>query len=145
MESHPQLTIRAVRARGLDLTLARPVETASGVMRSTPLVLIDLATDEGITGVSYVRCYTPTALGPLVQLIANLERVLKGAPAAPASVERTLQRHFRLLGTQGLTGIAMAGSTWRCGTRAPKRAAFRWWCCSAASRGRSPPTRACVP
>ena len=78
-------------------------------MRSTPLVLIDLATDEGVTGCAYVRCYTPSALQPLVQLIANLEPLVKGAPAAPASVERTLQRHFRLLGGQGLTGIAMAG------------------------------------
>jgi mandelate racemase len=109
MESHPHLTIRAVRARGLDLALARPVETASGVMRSTPLVLIDLETEEGVTGCAYVRCYTPTALYPLVQLIANLEPLLKGAQAVPASAERTLQWHFRLLGAQGLTGIAMAG------------------------------------
>jgi mandelate racemase len=98
-----------LRARGLDLTLQKPVETASGVMRSTPLVLIDLFTEEGVTGLSYVRCYTPTALGPLVALIANLEPLLAGEPAVPAAVERKLQRHFRLLGPQGLTGIAMAG------------------------------------
>ena len=78
-------------------------------MRTTPLVLIDLLTEEGVTGSSYVRCYTPVALGPLVQLIANLEPLLRVMPAAPFAVERKLQRHFRLLGPQGLTGIAMAG------------------------------------
>jgi mandelate racemase len=109
MDVHARLTIRTVRAHGLNLVLARPVETASGVMRTTPLVLIDLVTEEGITGVSYVRCYTPTALGPLVQLVANLGGVLAGDAAVPASVARKLQRHFRLLGPQGLTGIAMAG------------------------------------
>jgi mandelate racemase len=103
------LTIRAIRARGLDLTLQRPVETASGVMRSTPLVLIDLLTEEGIAGQSYVRCYTPVGLKPLVMLIENLEPLLKGDAATPFSVEAKLQRHFRLLGPQGLTGIAMAG------------------------------------
>jgi mandelate racemase len=103
------LTIRGIRARGLDLTLQRPVETASGVMRSTPLVLIDLFTEEGITGVSYVRCYTPVGLQPLVQLVGNLEALVKGDAATPAVVEAKLQRHFRLLGPQGLTGIAMAG------------------------------------
>jgi len=103
------LTIRSIRARGIDLTLQRPVETASGVMRTAPLVLIDLLTEEGITGCSYVRCYTPVALDPLVMLVANLEPLLRGDAAAPAPVERKLQRHFRLLGPQGLTGIAMAG------------------------------------
>ena len=103
------LTIRTIRARGIDLALQRPVETASGVMRTAPLVLIDLLTEEGITGCSYVRCYTPVALDPLVMLIANLEPLLRGDVAAPATVERKLQRHFRLLGPQGLTGIAMAG------------------------------------
>ncbi|MBV8368429.1 MAG: mandelate racemase [Candidatus Eremiobacteraeota bacterium] len=103
------LTIRSVRARGLDLTLQKPVETASGVMRSAPLVLIDLTSDEGIVGKSYVRCYTPVGLKPLVTLIENLEPLLKGDAAVPFAVEAKLQRHFRLLGPQGLTGIAMAG------------------------------------
>jgi mandelate racemase len=103
------LTIRSIRARGVDLALQRPVETASGVMRTAPLVLIDVMTEEGVVGCSYVRCYTPVALDPLTRLIANLEPLLRGDTAAPAAVERKLQRHFRLLGPQGLTGIAMAG------------------------------------
>ena len=78
-------------------------------MKTTPLVLIDLATDEGITGRSYVRCYTPLALKPLVQLVAGLAELLVGEAAVPAAVEQKLQRHFRLLGPQGLAGIAMAG------------------------------------
>jgi len=109
MDLQGRLTIRSIRARGLNLTLAKPVETASGVMRTTPLVLIDLETDEGITGVAYVRCYTPIALAPLVKLIANLEPLLQRDAAVPFEVERKLLRHFRLLGPQGLVGIAMAG------------------------------------
>jgi len=109
METYPHLTIRAIRARTLDLAPHRPMETASGILSSTPLVLIDLLTGEGVSGTSYVRCYAPVAVQPLAQLIANLEPLIKGDTAAPLAVERTLQRHFRLLGPQGLTGIAMAG------------------------------------
>jgi mandelate racemase len=109
MDTYPRLTIREIRARGLNLAPRRPVETASGVLSNTPLVLIDLLTEEGITGKSYVRCYTPVALQPLVQLVANLDFLIKGDAAAPVAVEQKLQRHFRLLGPQGLTGIAMAG------------------------------------
>jgi mandelate racemase len=104
-----ELTIRGVRARALDLALARPVETAAGVMRTAPLVLIDLATEEGVTGRSYVRSYTPLALAPLARLVANLEELVAGVTAEPAAVERRLRRQFRLLGPQGLVGMAIAG------------------------------------
>jgi mandelate racemase len=108
-QADQRLRIRGVRARGLDLALARPVETAAGVMRTAPLVLIDLATEEGVTGRSYVRCYTPLALAPLTRLVANLAELVTGDAAEPAAVEAKLQRHFRLLGPQGLVGMAIAG------------------------------------
>jgi mandelate racemase len=108
MSARGGLVIRALRARGPDLALARPVETAAGVMRTAPLALVDLATEAGVTGCGYVRCYTPVALDPLVRLIANLEELVNGEPAGPAAVQDKLQRQFRLLGPQGLTGIAMA-------------------------------------
>jgi mandelate racemase len=78
-------------------------------MNTAPLVLIDLATEEGIIGRSYLRCYTALALLPLVQLVANLAPLLTSVAADPAAVEQKLLRHFRLLGPQGLTGMAMAG------------------------------------
>jgi len=109
MDSHPRLTIRALRARGLNPKLSRPIETASGVMNSAPLVLIDVLTQEGIMGSSYIRCYTPLALQSLVHLVANCEELLRDQTAAPATVERKLQQHFRLLGTQGLLGMVLAG------------------------------------
>ena len=108
-------TIRALRARAVDVPLPRPHPTAGGVVASAPLVLVDLFTDEGVVGTSYVFCYTPIALTPVAQLVANLESTLMGKPLAPLDVERTLQSRFRLLGPQGLTGIAMAAidmATW---------------------------------
>jgi mandelate racemase len=103
------LTIRQIRARPLDLALGRPVETASGTLRSAPLVLIDLSTEEGVVGRGYLRTYTPVALGPLAQLVENVGALLEGEAASPSAVDDKLQRHFRLLGLQGLTGAALAG------------------------------------
>lgn len=103
------LTIRKFRVRPLDLALSKPVETASGTMATAPVVLLDIYTDQGITGSSYVRVYTPLALEPLAQLFRNLESLLTGGNAAPDLVRAKLQSTFRLLGPQGLTGIAMAG------------------------------------
>jgi mandelate racemase len=102
------LTVRSVRARAVRVPLPRPHPTAGGTVAEAPLVLVDLEAEEGVTGASYVFCYTPLALQPVAQLVANLEAVITGSPLAPFAIEQTLQARFRLLGPQGLTGIAMA-------------------------------------
>jgi Enolase C-terminal domain-like/Mandelate racemase / muconate lactonizing enzyme, N-terminal domain len=40
--------------------------------------------------------------------VANLEAEIAGMPLAPIAIEQALQARFRLLGPQGLAGIAMA-------------------------------------
>jgi mandelate racemase len=102
------LTIRSIRVRPVRVPLARPHATASGTLVEAPLVLVDLLTDEGIVGYSYVFCYTPLALKPVAQLLSNLDEVISGAPLAPFIIEQRLRSRFRLLGPQGLTGMAMA-------------------------------------
>lgn len=86
-----------------------PLATGSGTVSTAPLVLIDLETEEGITGSSYVFCYTPPALLPVARLILELEEWLRGDAVAPYTIERRLQQQFRLLGPQGLIGFAIAG------------------------------------
>ena len=109
MSRVPELTLHSLNVRAVNVPLSPCIETAGGTINSAPLVLIDLLTNEGVTGRSYLFCYTPLALTPLAHLVANLEPVLKGSAVAPLSMERTLQQRFRLLGAQGLTGMAMAG------------------------------------
>jgi mandelate racemase len=88
--------------------MTEPHRTASGVVAESPLVLTDAITDAGITGHSLVFTYTPAALEPTAELIRNLETFVKGAPLAPAEINQQLARRFRLLGTQGLVGMALA-------------------------------------
>ncbi len=109
MNHGSELTIRGLDVRAVDVPIRRPLETSGGVLNTAPLVLIDLRTEEGITGSSYVFCYTPVALGPVAQLLSGLAALIEGDPLAPLAIERKLQRNFRLLGPQGLTGMAMAG------------------------------------
>ena len=62
MMQHPRLTIRGVKARAVDAPLANPIRTAVGEVPSAPLVLLDIATEEGVTGRSYLFAYTPVTL-----------------------------------------------------------------------------------
>ncbi len=103
------LTVASLRARGVNVALERPVQTSSGEIPVAPLVLIDLETQQGTTGRAYVFSYTTFALEPLRRLVENLGKTLEGDALAPLEIERKLQAMFRLLGPQGLTGIAASG------------------------------------
>lgn len=103
MSKIQSLTVRAVR-----VPMTEPHRTASGIITESPLVLTDVTTDHGTVGHSVVFTYTTAALRPTAELIQNLEPLVKGELLAPAEVEQKLAKRFRLLGTQGLVGMAIA-------------------------------------
>lgn len=107
--SHSPLSIRHVAARAVVAPIARPVRTAVGVIPAAPLVLLDVHTDQGITGHAYLFGYTPLTLVALVKLAEQVGDLLKGKKVAPFERMRELDLHFRLLGTQGLLGMVLSG------------------------------------
>jgi L-alanine-DL-glutamate epimerase-like enolase superfamily enzyme len=78
--------------------MRHPLETSNGTIRIAPLALIDLETNEGVTGRTYLFCYTPLVLKPVCELLVNLGPVVQGLPVAPLEVNRALCSRFRLLG-----------------------------------------------
>jgi mandelate racemase len=105
-ESAPKLA--ELRVRAVRVPMREPHQTASGAVAESPLVLADAVFDDGVVGHGLVFTYTPAALGPVAELIRNLAPLVVGEPLAPAEVAQKLARRFRLLGTQGLVGIALA-------------------------------------
>ena len=89
--------------------MAHPHQTASGVVNESPLVLIDLITGQGAVGHGIVFTYTAAALKATAELVQNLAPLVEGSELAPLEIEQKLARRFRLLGTQGLVGMALAG------------------------------------
>jgi mandelate racemase len=109
MDSPRLPAIRELRVRAVRVPMPEPHRTASGIITESPLVLTDVISDEGLAGHSIVFTYTAAALQPTADLIRNLEPLLKGEPLAPREIEHKLAGRFRLLGTQGLVGMALAG------------------------------------
>jgi mandelate racemase len=105
--SHP--SVDRFRVRAIRLPMRDPHTTASGVVSESPLVLIDVFLDDGTVGHSVLFTYTAAALEPTATLVRNLEPLVKGEPLAPAEIEQKLARRFRLLGPQGLVGMALSG------------------------------------
>lgn len=100
--------IRSLNVRTVKVPLPEPHRTASGVVAESPLVLTDVITDAGVIGHGLVFTYTPAALAPTAELIRNLEPLIRDQPVAPIDIDGQLSRRFRLLGTQGLVGMALA-------------------------------------
>ena len=102
-------TITGVKARAVIAPISRPVRNAFGVIEAAPLVLIDVATNQGIAGRSYIFAYTKLTLAPLVHLIEQIGRDLTGKAIAPFDLMAVMDAKFRLLGWQGLVGMAVSG------------------------------------
>ena len=115
MNLDSELTIRSLDVRAVNVPMQRPLKTGGGEVRSAAMVLVDVLIDEEVSGCSYLFCPTPLVLEPVAKLLSNLAPLIEGDRLAPLEIERKLQKTFRLLGPQGLTGMATAGidmATW---------------------------------
>jgi mandelate racemase len=105
----PLLTIRAVRSIGVEVPMTYALGTSRGVITKAPLLLIDLETEEGVTGRSYLWCYFPAAVPAIAKIFEEVARVVEGEPLAPADLWSKLAERFALIGVQGIVRMAMAG------------------------------------
>jgi mandelate racemase len=106
---NPKLTIRNIRARPVLAPIKRPPVSASGTIPNAPLVLIDLETEEGITGRGYVCAYMASMLKPIVACLEYARDTLKGDPLAPVDNDQKLRKRLTLFDTPGILGIALSG------------------------------------
>lgn len=107
--SHSKLTVRGVRARPVLVPLERPIVSRVGLFHDWPLILIDLETNEGVTGRSYLEPYLKDSARYLVPIIDDLGRALQGQQVAPFDEYRRAIGALHLVGREGLTLIAASG------------------------------------
>jgi len=101
--------IRSIEAQCIVAPMARPLRTAVGSIPKAPLVLIDVLTEEGIAGRAFIFGYTPVTLAPLARFLVDLNDDMKGKTISPVERMRDFDLRFRLLGRQGLVGMALSG------------------------------------
>ena len=105
----PSLTVRAIRATPVEVPPTFILGTSRGAFRSVPLLLLDLETEEGITGRSYLFCYLRAAAGAIINLIDDVEDMVEGDQVDPAELWEKLAGRYALIGVQGIVRMAMAG------------------------------------
>lgn len=112
--SPPVLTIRDCRAVGVAVPMTYVLGTSRGTVTRAPLLLIDLETEEGVTGRSYVWSYLPEAMPAIASILRAVLDTVKGQRVISAELWTALAGRFHLIGVQGIVRMAMAGFDMAC-------------------------------
>ena len=86
-----------------------PLSTSVATVRSAPLLLIDLETEEGITGRTYLFCYRASVPRAIDVVLRDAVSVVKGEPVAPLDIGAKLARRFALVGVASVVRMALSG------------------------------------
>jgi mandelate racemase len=107
-EMTASLKVCAIRSAAVEVPMTYALGTSAQTVRAAPLLLVDLETEEGVIGRSYLFCYLPAAAPAIASLLSEVERTVKGNRVAPAELWNTLYKRFTLIGVQGIVRMAMA-------------------------------------
>jgi len=103
-----RLTIRALGATAVEVPMTFPLGTSADTVRAAPLLLVDLETEEGITGHAYQFCYVRAAAGAIERLLGEVLDTVQGDVVAPVELWAKLSRRFALIGVQGIVRMALS-------------------------------------
>src|SRR5258708_10345600 len=105
----PLLTIRGIRTSAVEVPMKFPLGTSGATVQSAPLLLIDLETEDGITGRTYLFCYRPSIPRAIDVVLRDAVSVVKGEPLAPLDIGAKLARRFALVGVASVVRMALSG------------------------------------
>ena len=103
------MKIKSIRGRAVSAPIKRPLATSAGTVSSAALLLIDLQTDEGITGRTYLFGIGKHNLPPIAKLVEAMAEMVKGDELSPFDLEKKLRAKYALLGVHNIVLMAIAG------------------------------------
>lgn len=106
--STSDLTVRGLKTRAVRVKLKFPLGTSVSVLREVPLLLIDLETEEGVVGRTYMFAFTDAATAAASALLHEAVDMIKGQKLAPAVQWKALNRRYALLGVTGLVRMSLS-------------------------------------
>jgi mandelate racemase len=103
------MKVGKIKARAVAAPMKRPLHTSIAQVTTAALLLIDLETDQGIVGRSYLFGVAKHHLPALAKLVEAMADMLEGDPVAPVDIEKKLRGRYALLGVHNIVLMAMAG------------------------------------
>jgi mandelate racemase len=100
--------IRSLTTRGVMVPLKFTLGTSAAIVKTVPLLLVDLLNEDGVTGRAYTFCYRPSGAVAMSSHLFEAVDLLKGKDSTPFDVTQTLSRQFALLGVTGAVRMALS-------------------------------------
>jgi mandelate racemase len=107
--SFPSLTVRGITATPVEVPLNFIMGTSQGAFGRVSLLLIDVQTEEGIVGRSYIFSHMGAVSRAIANVLQEIERLAKGQRLDPPALFARLIARFTLIGVQGVIRMAVAG------------------------------------
>ena len=104
----PALTLREVRVTAVEVPLRYVLGTSAAALRHAPLLLVDVQTEEGIAGCSYVFCYRRSGARAIAAVLPEAFELVVGQPVAPLDIAALFDRRFALIGVTGVVRMALS-------------------------------------
>ena len=104
----PALTLRRVRSTAVEVPLRYVLGTSAAAVRAAPLLLVDVETEQGVTGRSYVFCYRRSGARAIATVLHDAAELVAGAAVAPLAIAAQLERKFALIGVTGVVRMALS-------------------------------------
>jgi mandelate racemase len=100
--------IRSLSTRGVLVPLNFTLGTSVAIVKAVPLLLVDLTTEEGVTGRAYTFCYRSSGARAIASHLAEAADLLKGQASTPQAAAKLVARQFALLGVTGTVRMALS-------------------------------------
>jgi mandelate racemase len=105
----PRLTVHSIRSVAVSVPMRFVLGTSAASLREAPLLLIDLATHEGVTGRAYLFGYRPSGSEAIAAVLREAAGLITGDPVSPVAIAAKLERRYALIGVTGIVRMALAG------------------------------------
>jgi len=104
----PVLTLRGVRTVAVEVPMRYVLGTSAATVRAAPLLLVDVETEQGVVGRTYIFCYRRSGARSIAQVVQEAAELVRGEAIAPLPMAATLQRRYALLGVTGIVRMALS-------------------------------------
>ncbi len=102
------LRLRSVTCTPVEVPLRYVLGTSAATVNAAPLLLVDVLTEQGVTGRSYVFCYRRSGAKAIAAVLQEAADLVQGETIAPLAIAARLERRFALLGVTGVARMALS-------------------------------------
>ena len=104
----PALQLRAVHCTAVEVPLRLVLGTSAGALRAAPLLLVDVQTEQGITGRAYAFCYRRSSARAMAIVLRDAAELVADEAVMPLAMAAKLERRFALTGVTGIVRMALS-------------------------------------